>query len=170
MKFLKFFMAWIIPAVAFGGTLEAQKDNVEVYASAQKTAAVVAKLKKGDTISSGERSGMYWQVKTKDGKDGFVSVLAVRAKANEKADLNDAMREAVKKGRSSATADGERTRTSVMGVRGLDNTSDTGMAASLRPNTHAVYAMEDFEIPKDRIERQAELVQAEIEGRMEHSK
>jgi hypothetical protein len=43
------------------------------------------------------------------------------------------------------------------------------MAGSLRPNTHAVFAMEDFEIPKGRIELQSELIAQEIENRMKQN-
>ena len=169
MSCFKGVLLWLFPAVALAGTLEAQKDKVEVYSSADRKSSVVATLGKGDTLESGERSGMYWPVKTKNGKTGFVSVLMVKAKIEANSSLNDAMRDAVKKGRSSAAADGGRSRTAVMGVRGLDDTSDTGMAGSLRPNTHAVFAMEDFEIPKGRIELQSELVAREIENRMKQN-
>lgn len=157
-------------ASVVAGTLEAQKDGVEVFAAGDKKSAVIAKLKKGEIVSSAERSGMYWQVKTKDGKSGFVSVLAVRAKADGKANLNDAIREAVKQGRSAAAADSGRSRSSVMGVRGLDDTSDTGMASSLKPNMIAVYAMEDYDLPSNAVDRQAELVMSEVESRVSNSK
>ena len=160
----------LFAAPAWAGVVESQKDGAEVYAAADKASAVVVKLKKGDTLSSQERSGMYWQVKTTDGKSGFVSVLAVKVKPEDKAGLNDAMREAVKNGRSQSAADGGRTRSAVMGVRGLDDTSDTGLAASLRPNLHAVYAMEDYDTPKGRIDAQADVVTKEIEGRMSRGK
>ena len=152
------------------GIVESQKNGVEVYTAADKASAVLVKLKKGDSLPSQERSGMYWQVKTTDGKSGFVSVLAVKAKSEEKAGLNDAMREAVKNGRSQSSADGGRTRSAVMGVRGLDDTSDTGLAASMRPNLHAVYAMEDYEIPNGRVGIQADVVTKEIEGKMSGKK
>lgn len=159
----------IFSSAVYGGTLEAQKET-EVYASGDKKSAVIAKLSKGDTVTSSERSGMYWQVKTKDGKAGFVSVLAVRAKADGSANLNDAIREAVKEGRGAAAADSGRSRSSVMGVRGLDDTSDTGMAATLKPNMMAVYAMEDLEMPKAAVDQQAEIVSSEVETRMSKSK
>jgi hypothetical protein len=155
----------LISSAASAGTLEAQKE-AEIYAANDKKSAVIAKLKKGDTVSSTERSGMYWQVKTKDGKSGFVSVLAVRAKADGSANLNDAIREAVKEGRGAAAADSGRSRSSVMGVRGLDDSSDTGMAATLKPNMFAVYAMEDLDLPKTAVDQQAELVASEIESLM----
>lgn len=166
MKLLLMMLLTVTSASVLAGTLEVQKDKVEVYSAADKKSSVVATLKKGDTLDAGERAGMYWPVKTKDGKAGFVSILMVKAKVESKASLNDAMREAVKQGRSTSTADGGRTRSSVMGVRGLDDTSDTGMAGSLRPNTHAVYAMEDMEIPADSVDRQRDIVMSEVEARM----
>ncbi len=154
----------------FAGMVEASKDGVDVLSAADKASAVLQKLKKGDTLRAGERSGMYWQVTGKDGKPGFVSVLAVKVKPGNDEGLNDAMREAVKNGRAQQSADGGRTRSAVMGVRGLDDTSDTGLAASLRPNLHAVYMMEDREMPRGRVDQQAALVTAEIERKVSGKK
>ncbi len=156
----------MLPVMALAGTVESQKDNVDVYSAPDKASAVLQKLKKGETVNSGERKGMYWQVKTASGKDGFVSVLAVRVKTDDKVGLADAMREAVKKGRSQSAADGARTRSSVMGVRGLDDTSEVGVAANLRPNLHAVYALEDYHVSDDSVKAQGELVFAEIESKL----
>lgn len=156
----------MLPLSAMAGTVESQKENVEVYSAPDKASAVLQKLKKGDTLDSGERKGMYWQVKTASGKEGFVSVLAVRVKPDEKVGLADAMREAVKKGRSQSAADGGRTRSSVMGVRGLDDTSEVGVAANLRPNLHAVYALEDFQVSQEKVKAQGDLVFAEIESKI----
>ncbi|MEI6834286.1 MAG: hypothetical protein WCL28_09875, partial [bacterium] len=80
------------------------------------------------------------------------------------------MREAAKKGRSQSAADGGRTRSAVMGVRGLDDTGEVGVAANLRPNLHAVYSMEDFELPKDRINLQGDQVMTEVERKVNGSK
>jgi uncharacterized protein YgiM (DUF1202 family) len=143
-------------------TVESQKDGVEVYSSADKSSAVIQKLKKGDKLSAGERKGMYWQVKTSSGKDGFVNMLLVKVKPDENPGLADAMREAAKKGRSQSAADGGRTRSAVMGVRGLDDTGEVGVAANLRPNLHAVYRMEDFNTVQDGLTRQGELVMKEV--------
>jgi len=147
-------------------TVESQKDGVEVYSSADKSSAVIQKLKKGDKLSAGERKGMYWQVKTSSGKDGFVNMLAVKVKPDENPGLVDAMREAAKKGRSQSAADGGRTRSAVMGVRGLDDTGEVGVAANLRPNLHAVYRMEDFNTFPDGLSRQGELVMKEVEEKV----
>lgn len=147
-----------------GSSVEAKKDNVEVYASADKAAAILAKLKKGESVTSKERSGMYWQVKLQSGQSGFVSVLNVKVKSDgESGGLNNAIREAVKAGRASGEQDGSRSRSAVMGVRGLDDTSDTAMAGAVRPNLRAVYMMEDLDISPEKIDQQADIVTRDIE-------
>lgn len=156
-------VVYLCSSASFGGVVEATKDGVDVLATAEKGSTVLQKLNKGEVVSASERSGMYWQVKTKDGRTGFVSVLAVKAKPGDNKDLNEAMREAVMSGRAQQAADGGRTRSAVMGVRGLDDTSDTSLAASLRPNLHAVYAMEDRDLPRGRVDQQTALVAAEIQ-------
>lgn len=149
---------------AFAGTIEAKKDGVEVYAAADKASAVLSKLKKGEAIASGERSGMYWQVKLADGKKGFVSVLAVKIKADSNDGLSGALRDAVKAGRTTNEQNGTRARSAVMGVRGLDD-NNTAMAGSVRPNLRAVYAMEDYSIPQAKLDQQASIVENDILAR-----
>ena len=163
-------VALFLSGTSQAGQLVAAKPTVEIFSAGDKASAVLQTLKVGDTVAYTERKGMYWQVVTKDGKPGFVSVLAVKVKPEDKAGLNDAMREAVKNGRSQASADGGRTRSAVMGVRGLDDTSETGMAGSLRPNLHAVYAMEDFDQSVALIDEQAKIVLSEVEGRVKSGK
>jgi hypothetical protein len=170
MKSLAIAMVLLRSTAGISGTLVAAKPAVPVYTAGDKDSPVLETLKSGDTVAYSERKGMYWQVVTKAGKPGFVSVLAVKVKPEANAGLNDAMREAVKSGRSQASADGGRTRAAVMGVRGLDDTSETGMAGSLRPNLHAVYAMEDRDTSIAVIDEQAKLVLMEIEGRASNRK
>ena len=149
------------------GSLEAKKDDVEVYSAPDKASSLVGKLKKGETVSSGDRNGMYWQVKLGSGGSGFVSVLSVKVKA-ESGGLNDALRDAVQAGRAATPQDGGRARSSVMGVRGLDDTSETAYAGSVRPNLRLVYSMEDNEITSEKMDYQADLVSRAIEDRMQH--
>lgn len=152
---------------AVASSVEAKKDGVEVFAAADKAAAVLTKLKKGESITSSERSGMYWRVKLQSGQAGFVSVLNVKVKSDgESGGLNNAIREAVKAGRSSGEQDGSRSRSAVMGVRGLDDTSDTAMAGAVRPNLRAVYLMEDIDVSQEKLDQQADLVNREIEHRL----
>ncbi len=151
----------------FGASVDAKKDSVEIIATAGKDAAVVATLKKGDVVNAGERSGMYWQVKTTDGKSGFVSVMAVKMKADAGAGLNDAIRDAVKEGRNAAEQSGARGRSAVMGVRGLDD-NNTAMAGSVKPNLRAVYEMEDLSISQGKLDQQGEIIENDIRLQMKH--
>lgn len=160
------FCGWTTEALA--SSVEAKKDGVEVFAAADKSAQVLTKLKKGDSVTSSERSGMYWRVKLQSGQTGFVSVLNVKAKSDGESGLNNAIREAVKAGRNNGD-DGSRSRSAVMGVRGLDDTSDTAMAGSVRPNLRAVYMMEDIDVSKEKLDQQGDLVNREIERRLKSS-
>ena len=157
----------LFAGTVFGGTLEAKKDDVEVFTAADKTSTVITKLKKGTEITSGERSGMYWQVKLPDGKAGFVSVMVVKIKADSSSGLNDVLRDAVKSSRETADQNGARSRSAVMGVRGLDD-NNTAMAGSVRPNLRAVYGMEDMEVPKTKLDQQASIVENDIMARMKN--
>lgn len=151
----------------FAGTVEAKKDGVEIFSTADKGASVVATLKKGETASAGDRSGMYFKVTLPGGKSGFVSVLNVKIKTEAGGGLNDAIRNAVKEGRNAAEDSGARGRSAVMGVRGLDD-NNTAMAGSVKPNLRAVYEMEDFSIPQDKFDQQAAIVESDIRGLMHH--
>jgi len=159
-------------AVAFAAgplaasTLEAKKDGVTVTATADKAGAVLATLKSGETVDGTERKGMYWSVKTADGKAGFVSVMAVKVQAGASA-VGGALQDAAKDGRNTSEAANVRSRSAVMGVRGLDESGETAFAGSARPDLRAVYAMEDFVIPQNRVEKLGEEVFAEIAGRAE---
>lgn len=149
-------------SIAMGAQVEAKRDNVEVYTSADKSSGVMATLKKGEQIDADDRSGMYWKVKTNDGKSGFVSIMQVSNKPASKGGLDDALRSAVKQGRQQSESNGSsRARSSVMGVRGLDE-SNTSAASNLRPDLRRVYMMEDFSVGEEKIEQQANLVENDI--------
>lgn len=157
-------ISFLIGVPAIAGSVEAKKDDVEVFAAADKGSAVVTKLKKGQAVTSSERSGMYWQVKLPDGKAGFVSVMAVKIKAEAGGGLSDTLRDAVKAGRTNAEQNGARSRSAVMGVRGLDE-NNTEMAGSVRPNLRAVYSMEDTEVVQGKLDQQAAIVENDILAR-----
>ena len=153
-----------LPSLA--GTVEAKKNGTKVLSGAKKGAAVIKTLKKGDQIESGERKGMYWQVKV-DGKDGFVSIMKVKRVAVSDSGLSDAMRTASQNGRQSDDVSNTRSRSAVMGVRGLDESDDTSFAGNAKPNFRMVYAMEDRETSDKSVEKLGDLVFNEIEKRMQ---
>lgn len=127
---------------ALAAEVEAKKDGVEVYADATNKSEVLTKLKDGQSLQAGERKGMFWQVTTKDGKTGFVSVMAVKHKAEGGSDLANAIKTVVKDGRQEGDTS-DRARSAVMGVRGLADDDNMANAANIRPNLRAVYKMED---------------------------
>src|SRR4051812_19561722 len=103
---------------AMAAEVEAKKD-VDVFADATNKSAVVTQLKSGQSLTAGERKGMFWQVTTKDGKTGFVSVLSVNHKADANSDLASAVKSVVNEGRTTDSTTESRARSAVMGVRGL---------------------------------------------------
>lgn len=151
---------------ALGGQLAAKKNGVKVFAEPKKEASVVAELKEGDTIESGNREGMYWSVQVAGGQKGFVSVMDVK-NASGNGNLNQALRAAVKEGRQTEDgAAGARARSSVMGVRGLDETDDTAKAGDVRPNLRLVYEMEDRRVKSKDLEKLETSVQSEIQKKI----
>ena len=88
-----------IATAAMAAEVEAKKD-VEIYADATNKSDVLGKLKTGEALKAGERKGMFWQVTTKDGKAGFISVLSVNHKADAGggSDLAKAVKNVVSKG------------------------------------------------------------------------
>lgn len=143
----------------------AKKDGVPVTAEAKKDAAVLVELKKGEVLEAGDREGMFWKVKTKDGKAGFVSVMLVQRQAGEDSNLASALRdEALKARQNNDGSDSTRARSAVMGVRGLDESKDTAMAGNIRPDLRAVYRMEDRVVANARVDRLEQLVLKEIEN------
>mgnify|MGYP003338126981 CR=1 FL=1 len=147
-------------------SLVAKKDGVKVYAEGSKKSKVVATLAKGDEMESTERKGMYWQVDYK-GKKGFVSVMKVKKKAGQSSGgIAEALRDAVKQGRDESDATNSRQRSAVMGVRGLDESSETEFAGNVKPNLRMVYNMEGFLVKQTDVDAIGDLVASEIEKKI----
>ncbi len=164
--------AFIIAAMvsslpALGAQVTAKKDGVEVYADAAKSAKVLITLKKGESLDSSERKGMFWQVKTQNGKTGFVSVIAVNRSAESNGGLAKAIQAAAKEGRQGSEVSNARSRSAVMGVRGLDENEETSFAGNVKPNMRRVYAMEDRKASEENVESIGRGVMKEIESRMD---
>lgn len=147
---------------ANAASVEAKKDGVKVLDAPSTSGNVVATLNKGDTAESEDRQGMYWAVKV-NGKPGFVSVMAVNRKQGEPSSLSNAIKTAVKQGRSDDDPASARGRSAVMGVRGLDDSDETAFAGNVKPNLRMVFQMEDLQVEPKKVEALGELVFAEIE-------
>lgn len=148
---------------ALAAEVEAKKSGVEIYSDATNKSEVLGKMGDKESLQSGERKGMFWEVTTKDGKKGYVSVLAVTRKAEGDANLANAIKSVVKDGRSDGDGgSNDRARSAVMGVRGLREDDNMANAANIRPNLRAVFAMEDTNTPKKKVEDLGESVFNEI--------
>jgi hypothetical protein len=150
---------------AYAVEVEAKKDGVEVYSDATNKSEVVGTLKSGETAAAGDRKGMFWGVTLKGGKAGFVSVLAVKHKAEGGSDLAKAIKSVTKEGRTESDGSDSRSRSAVMGVRGLADDDNVANASSIRPNLRAVYQMEDKRVSEKRVEKLGEQVFREISQR-----
>lgn len=156
---LVIFALFAVANLVQAGELEAKKDGVEVYSDSSKS-SVLGTLKKGEKLNYTERKGMYWAVTHKN-KPGFVSVMAVQnASSGGASSVTSAIKDAVKQGRDSEDAGNNRARSAVMGVRGLDDTSDSAFAGNVKPNLRMVYSMEDLVIPTTEVKQlEAEVLQ-----------
>ena len=147
------------------GMVAAKRNGVKVFATASKKGKVIKTLQKGEAVESKDRKGMYWQV-TVDGKPGFVSVMKVKRKKGKASSLTKKIQSAVSQGRDAEDVANNRSRSAVMGVRGLDESSETAFAGNVKPNLRMVYKMEDILVKPDQIEKLGEQVFAEIESKV----
>ncbi len=162
LRFLPIMMATSLWAEI---VVEAKQDGVKILQEAKKDAPELASLKKGESVEASERKGMYWQVKV-NGKDGFVLFTTVTRREGKPSALAAAIGKAAQESRDMDAVKGARSRTSVMGIRGLDETSETSSAGNVSPNMRLVYNMEDRVVTKKRVERLGDLVQSELAGRL----
>lgn len=150
---------------ALGRDVVAKKDGVSVYQEANKGSAVVLTLKNGQTMPALDRLGMFWQVDNKGSKAYvFLTDVTVRNGADATT-LSGVLRDAVQKNRNDAQAVEMRSRSAVMGVRGLDQ-SDADFAGNSKPNLRMVYDMEGLNISSSNIQKIQASVDKEIEGKL----
>ncbi len=157
----------IFPMVAHGhASVVAKSDGVEIYKEASDKAAKIATLKKNDAVETMERKGLFWQVKTATGEVGFVSVMKVKRQSGAGDNsISQAIRSASEDGRSNGDeVENTRARSAVMGVRGLDESSETQYAGNAKPNLRLVYQMEDRQVSKRHIEKLETQLQKELES------
>ena len=149
-------------------TLQAKKNGVKVTAKAKKSSKVLITLKKGDILRKISRKGMYWKVKADNGEVGYVSVMKVKRQASEESSISSSIRQVSKSTRPDEDQQsGARSRSSVMGVRGLSESDSNQYAGNVRPNMRLVFAMEDREYAAKDINKIALGVEAEIERKMQ---
>lgn len=157
----------LFSVTAVGKTLTSKKDDVKVLDAANKDAKVLSVLKKDATVEASERKGMYWEVVLANGVKGYVSVMSVDIKkAEDNSTLSSALRSVVQNRRNENDPSNNRERSTVMGVRGLDDSKETSFAGTVKPNLRMVYQMEGIVISKNKVAEIDKLVQDEIEKKM----
>lgn len=167
------FLFWIFclyASVGWGKALvKAKQNHVKIYEKANKKAAITGELQKGDTLPAHNRTGMFWEVESTSGKMAYVSVLSVQYESDGKFSegLSSALHNAIQKTREEDERAQVRARTSVMGVRGLDESKDSEFAGNVRPNLRMVYEMEDRVVARANLSKLAEDVTTEVEHRVE---
>ena len=154
----------MIATAATALTVTAKKDGVKVTKEASKSSDVLKTLKKGESLDALERKGLYWQVKVDGDATGFVSILKVKRGSAASGGIAEAIRAASEEGRADGdNIENTRTRSAVMGVRGLDESSETQYAGNAKPNLRLVYQMEDRRVPKKRVQKLESQVMKELE-------
>ena len=145
-------------------SVSAKKDGVKVTKEAKKSSEVITTLSKGQKLEALERKGLYWQVKLDSGALGFVSILKVKRSADSAGGIAEAIRAASEEGRAEGDeVENTRTRSAVMGVRGLDESDETQYAGNAKPNLRLVYQMEDRRVPQKRVQKLEAQVMRELE-------
>ena len=144
--------------------LVAKSDGVPVLGEARRDALVLKTLKKGESIQADDRAGMFWKTKLPDGSLAYVAVMSVERQVGEESRIQTALRKTALDARGASDRHVEvRTRSSVMGIRGLGESGDIGNAGNLRPDFRAVYAMEGRSVSVKRMIRLDAEVRKEIE-------
>ena len=153
-----FYLASALPV--FAKTIQAKKNGVEVLSSPKKVAPAILSLKKGDTLKAVSRQGMYWKVKAR-GQDGYVSILKVKLKKSE-SKIEDMITKEIQQSRDEDDLSQVRGRSTIMGVRGLDEIKEVESAGNVKPQLRLVYEMENYTISKNKIRELEELITDEI--------
>lgn len=160
--------SFVLAPAVFAGSVVAKKDGVPVLAEPKNDAKVIMTLKKDQDLDANERKGMFWEVKA-DGKTGYVSVVAVNRRAEAaSSSLSKAIRAAAQEGREADESASSRSRSSVMGVRGLGESEQTASAGNVTPNLRMVYQMEDREVSQKKLDSLHKAVNNEVSKRMQN--
>lgn len=161
---LKFFLCVMIglgSGVASAKVLETKR-AAKLLSEPDRKSSVLSKLKKGAVLESLGRKGMFWKAKYEE-KEGYISVMKVKRKSTGKSGLADVIRAATKENRENSDSARVRSRSAVMGVRGLDESSSLAQIGNLKPDLRAVYRMEDRSVDQDQtVEKYGAVVDKEI--------
>jgi hypothetical protein len=148
-----------------GAAVVAKAAGVQVFSEPSDKSPVVGTMNAKDSAVCGERKGMFWEV-TLGAKKGFVSILKVTRKTDDASGVAEALRQAAKDGRGGGEdVNAGRSRSAVMGVRGLGPSETASTAANVKPNLRMVYDMEDRVVGEAKMNDLANDIATEIEKR-----
>ncbi|NRA64586.1 MAG: hypothetical protein HRU19_08895 [Pseudobacteriovorax sp.] len=140
IRLLLLSVMFLMGSTAFGQMLKTKK-KAKIHAEPKKKSTVIAEAEKDAVFESKGRKGMFWKIEY-ESNTGYVSVLRVKRVAGTKKGLSSVLESVSKAGRGGDTAR-VRSRSVVMGVRGLDESSDLAQVGNMKPDLRAVYRMED---------------------------
>ena len=165
-----FLSSFYIQTPALATTRLVTKTNdTELYAEPNKSSKLIKKLPQGASLEASVRKGMFWEA-TEGGQKVYVSIMKVKPEASgSDSNVSNALQKAVQSERQENDSANMRSRSTVMGVRGLDDTSDTAYAGTVRPNLRAVYNMENYVTPADKVNELETKVMSEVEARSENA-
>lgn len=150
----------------FALELVVKKSGAQILAEKSKNADVLATLEKGDVLESISRQGMLWEVKLEGGVRGYIPVFHVSRRPSQSGNLSDAIRKASSENRQADDIKGNRSRTAVMGVRGLREDDETAFIGNVKPDFDLVYRMEDSSVDMKRVQDLEKRIMMEVSSRM----
>ena len=89
--------------------------------------------------------------------------MKVKLKKSDSRRFRDIISKEIQKTRNQNDIANNRTRSTVMGVRGLDETSEVKSAGNVRPQLRLVYEMENYFVAEKKINKLEDLVRKEVE-------
>lgn len=151
------------PAIAL--EVAAKSDGVSVYRDANKNSEEIGVLKKDQAVEAIERKSLYWHVKLPGGQKGYVMFTKVNRLEGSSSNLAQAIKDAAHDSRDMDDVKSVRSRSAVMGVRGLSEGEQSAAAGNVRPNLRMVYQMEDRKVEEKSVAHISNLIQREIDAR-----
>ena len=150
-------------------TLVTKKNSAKIYKSPKKKPPSLVTLKKGEILNKiGPRKGAYWHVsyaqeKTNTKIEGFIHFRSARLQRSKSSGIVKAITKDIQKNRNTTVDEPSlvRTRSAVMGVRGLSTSDDIDFAGNVRPNLRMVYTMEGITVSNKAIKAISKLVEQE---------
>jgi hypothetical protein len=139
MGFLRLGVLVWISFILVGAQVRVKKSEAVILEEPKKESKTLKTVPEGTLLNldGSARHGMYWKV-----TGGYVNVLDVR-KEESAAREEDSLAAAIQKDHETKSKENSvRSRSAVMGVRGLDDEGDLSKVGSLAPKLDKVDAME----------------------------